>query len=151
MAPHYLQSPGKQLWVTIQSLRSPNDLASPLSHLTSNLASFLNLPCRSPSHGSAHAVLLVECPSSPPSLWKNSVLFKKKFSMGITSSRTPQLLPSVNSQRVMTKSINFFWLCHGARGLLVPQPGIEPAAPALEGRSLNHWATGEPHGSLNSL
>ena len=66
------------------------------------------VPCRSPSHGSAYAVLLVECPSSPPSLWKNSVLFKKKFSMGITSSRTPQLLPSVNSQRVMTKSVNFF-------------------------------------------
>lgn len=78
-APHYLQSPGKQLWVTIQALHSPHDLASPLSCLTSNLASSLNLPCRSPSHGSAHAFLLVECPSSPPSLWKNSVLFLKKI------------------------------------------------------------------------
>ena len=30
-----------------------------------------------------------------------------------------------------------------ACGILVPQPGIEPAPPALEARSLNHWTTGE--------
>ena len=30
-----------------------------------------------------------------------------------------------------------------AYGILVPQPGIEPAPPALEGQSLNHWTTRE--------
>ena len=36
-----------------------------------------------------------------------------------------------------------FWLCHEARGILVPQTGIEPTAPALEARSLNHWTARE--------
>ena len=30
----------------------------------------------------------------------------------------------------------FFWLHHVASGILVPQPGTEPASPALEARSL---------------
>ena len=31
-------------------------------------------------------------------------------------------------------------------GILIPQPGIEPASPALEVQSLNHWTTREvPH------
>ena len=33
-----------------------------------------------------------------------------------------------------------------ARGILVPQPGIEPVPPAVEVQSLNHWTTREvPH------
>ena len=35
----------------------------------------------------------------------------------------------------------FLWPCHMACGILVPQPGIEPGAPALEAWSLNHWTT----------
>ena len=38
---------------------------------------------------------------------------------------------------------NFFWPCHTPRGILVPQPGIEPASPALEGWSFNHWTARE--------
>ena len=30
-----------------------------------------------------------------------------------------------------------------ARGILVPAPGIEPEAPAVEARSLNHWTSRE--------
>ena len=30
-----------------------------------------------------------------------------------------------------------------ARGILVPQPRMEPEPPALEVQSLNHWTTGE--------
>ena len=41
-----------------------------------------------------------------------------------------------------------FWLCHMACGILVPPPGIKPAPPALETRSLNHWTAREV---LNSL
>ena len=33
----------------------------------------------------------------------------------------------------------FFWLC----GILVPRPGIEPAPPAVEVQSLNHWTARE--------
>ena len=30
-----------------------------------------------------------------------------------------------------------------ARGILVPRPGMEPALPALEAQSLNHWTARE--------
>ena len=36
-----------------------------------------------------------------------------------------------------------FWLCCVACGILVPQPGIEPAPPAVEAQSLNHWTARE--------
>ena len=39
-----------------------------------------------------------------------------------------------------------------AFGILVPQPGIEPAPPTMEAWSLNHWTTREvPQTSLVSL
>ena len=37
----------------------------------------------------------------------------------------------------------FFWPCHAACGILVPQPGIEHVPPALEAWSLNHWTSRE--------
>ena len=36
-----------------------------------------------------------------------------------------------------------FWLPCMACGILVPQPGMELSAPALEAQSLNHWTAGE--------
>ena len=36
-----------------------------------------------------------------------------------------------------------FWPCQTARGILVPQPGIEPKPSALETHNLNHWTTRE--------
>lgn len=35
----------------------------------------------------------------------------------------------------------YFWLCCVTRGILFPQPGMEPMPPALKVRSLNHWIT----------
>ena len=40
----------------------------------------------------------------------------------------------------------YFWLCHGACRILVPQPGIEPMAPAVEAWSLNLWTAREVPG-----
>ena len=37
----------------------------------------------------------------------------------------------------------FFWPYHTAGGILVPQPGIQTAPPALEVQSLNPWTTRE--------
>ena len=37
----------------------------------------------------------------------------------------------------------FFWPCRAACGILVPQPGIKPAPPAVEAGSLNHWTARE--------
>ena len=38
--------------------------------------------------------------------------------------------------------LSFFFFCGSAAcGILVPQTGIEPAPPALEAQSLNHWTT----------
>ena len=42
----------------------------------------------------------------------------------------------------------FFQLRHRACGILVPQPGIEPAPPAVEAQSLNHWTAREVLGHL---
>ena len=39
--------------------------------------------------------------------------------------------------------ILIFWPCHMACVILVPLPGIEPAALALEVESLNHWTAWE--------
>ena len=33
----------------------------------------------------------------------------------------------------------FFWSCHAAYEILVPQPGIELMSPVLKAWSLNHW------------
>ena len=41
------------------------------------------------------------------------------------------------------KTNKYFWLCHPACTILVPQPGIEPVSPAVEVWSLNHWTTRE--------
>ena len=35
----------------------------------------------------------------------------------------------------------FFWLYHTACGVLVPQPEMEPAPPAVDVWSLNQWVT----------
>ena len=40
----------------------------------------------------------------------------------------------------------FVWLHHAACGILVPQPGIEPAPPAVAARSCNHWTAREVPG-----
>ena len=37
----------------------------------------------------------------------------------------------------------FFWQCQAACGILVSSPGIEPAPPEVEARSLNHWTARE--------
>ena len=37
----------------------------------------------------------------------------------------------------------FFWPCHMAFRILVPQPGIEPGSPAGEAWSPNHWTPRE--------
>ena len=47
-----------------------------------------------------------------------------------------------------------FWLHHVARGILVPQPRMEPVPPALEAYDLNHWASREvlqPYILIHSL
>ena len=37
----------------------------------------------------------------------------------------------------------FFWLCHTACGILVPQSGIKPVLTAVEVWNLNYWTTRE--------
>ena len=39
--------------------------------------------------------------------------------------------------------IFFFWQCHSAYWILVPQPGIEHVPPAFKVRSLDHWTARE--------
>ena len=40
-------------------------------------------------------------------------------------------------------SLFLFWPHSAACGILVPKPGIEPAPPAVEAWSLNHWTARE--------
>ena len=44
-------------------------------------------------------------------------------------------------------SFSLFWPGLTTYGNLVPRPGIEPATPALEAQSLNHWTAREVSGS----
>ena len=37
----------------------------------------------------------------------------------------------------------YFLPCCAACGILISQPGIEPAVPTLKVQSLNYWTTGE--------
>ena len=37
----------------------------------------------------------------------------------------------------------FFWPCHVACGILVPQPGVESGSSAVKASSPNHWTSGE--------
>ena len=45
----------------------------------------------------------------------------------------------------------FCFFGHEARGILAPQPGMEPAPPTWEGEALNPWTTSEilKHTSLD--
>ena len=56
-------------------------------------------------------------------------------------------ITGVFKQRGMPRSdwhfIYLFWPHHASCGILVSQPGIEPAPPAMEKWSLNHWTTRE--------
>ena len=45
----------------------------------------------------------------------------------------------------------FFWPCPVACGILVPLPGIDPAPPAMEAQSLNHWTAREVPPSMYLL
>ena len=71
---------------------------------------------------------------------------------GLVQSLTPGPLPASWEngpyQVILRKepfiiSIFFFWPHCAACGILVPQPEVEPVAPALEARSLNHWTARE--------
>ena len=51
-------------------------------------------------------------------------------------------------QGSLGKQEAIFWLHHVACRILFPQPGIEPAPPAVEARSLSRWTAREvPAGS----
>ena len=52
-----------------------------------------------------------------------------------------------NTVCIYILTILFYWLYHVACGILVPQQGIEPVAPALEVWSLNT----EPSGSVPNI
>ena len=78
-----------------------------------------------------------------------SLLLLRSFSSYLpgTSCLLP-LLPQVISTTVIScltfnALASFFWLCHLAYGLLVPQPRTAPVSPAMELQSLNHWTARE--------
>ena len=71
-------------------------------------------------------VIIRECQSGKGNgkLAFNLVLFLLRFFPGIWGSFS---------------NFFFFWLCHVARRILVPWPGIEPGSSAAEAQSPNHW------------
>ena len=63
---------------------------------------------------------------------------------GLVPSRTAPFLRSPGEGRHLYLHFNFFFWPHCvARRILVPQPGIKPLPPAVEGQSLNHWTIRE--------
>ena len=57
------------------------------------------------------------------------------------SSASTTTLPSPGGKHWLTFVSFFFCQCYSACGVLVAWPGIEPRPPAVEARSLNHWAS----------
>ena len=80
--------------------------------------------------------------------------FKKDFfllsAFASSDYNSGTLLPSLH---IFYIGLNFrvFWPHRAACGILVAQPGIEPAPPALEVRSLNHRHKGSPSISFEFL
>ena len=53
--------------------------------------------------------------------------------------------PTAFLKKILSLFLSFFLyflLHHIVCGISVPRPGIEPATPAVEVRSLNHWTAG---------
>ena len=57
--------------------------------------------------------------------------------------RKGQFLESLTFFFFSFSVVLFFWPCHVACGILVPQPGIELMSPAVEAWSPNHWTARE--------
>ena len=77
------------------------------------------------------------------SFWRTAILFSAE-------AEPFYFIPSMANNMAVYGSTPFFfsfWLHCTACGILVPQPGIKPAPPALEAQSLNHWTTREIPGS----
>ena len=62
---------------------------------------------------------------------------------GVSILRLPMIERTANVLFLSFFLSFFFWPHRVACGILVPWPGIEPASPAWEARSLNHWTTRE--------
>ena len=55
------------------------------------------------------------------------------------------------TSHITSHIIVFFWPCHVACGILVPQRGVEPVPPAVEVWSPNYWTTREFPGLVISV
>ena len=67
----------------------------------------------------------------------------KKITHNLSPRNNYLMSPLHSFLCVLSFFVVFFWLCHLACGILVPQPGTEPVTPALEVWSLNHWTARE--------
>ena len=83
----------------------------------------------------------------------NSLVLSLLQGPNLTSSHHLGVLLKSPHASLGLRSLLFLISCHGACGILVPQPGIEPAPPVVEARSLEHWTSWEVPSSLplNSL
>ena len=113
-------------------------------------------------HGLQHTRLL--CPSLSPGVCSNLYLLSQwcyltTSSSGSLFSFCPPFFPasgsfpmswlfttggqSIGAFSKIIHFIYFFWLCCVVCGILIPQPGVEPKSPALEGCSFYHRSTRE--------
>ena len=93
---------------------------------------------------------MLGCPSR---LGSSAIRVTQTLSLSLWISLSPHLTRSeshwfsicvVLSMSLILSLSSFFlarWLSHTACGILVPQPRVEAAPPALEARGLDHWAT----------
>ena len=106
------------------------ELIRPSIHLT--LASgylFVNVTLNSCLPGQNQGTTLPSTKSLPGycSLLKGQVSWETDISLAL----------------VLFIFIYYYYFCHGACGILVPQPGTELMSPAWEAWHLNHWTTRE--------
>ena len=75
-------------------------------------------------------------------LTRDSSWFMEILALALHVPTVANLTSSPPLQQFCT-SYFFFWLCHMACGILVPQPGIEPAPSAVQVWRPNHWTARE--------
>ena len=72
-------------------------------------------------------------------------LVRERVLPGLVPSRGAPFLRSPGEGRHLYPHFILFYFCPHcvARRILVPQPGIKPLSPAVEGQNLNHWTIKE--------
>ena len=137
-----MQASEADLW-KVSSLCSEKDLSS-WSAWTRSKAPCFHFSLKTFSfHSNLRSCIIKDAHPEPPCFTSSSRFSVSRKPYGDMAKTIGTISGSQSSTHQLCDFFFFFWPCHMACGILVPQPGIAPVPPALEALSLNHWTTRE--------